>query len=202
MSDTVLKQLPVATASQRVQNDTILAGPATHIPCDSGGSEAYAKSSVFSRAGGRKTKRRRANAAVYDKADAECSLIVSLYFDGISLSKVSQMMGRSLDYVSRVFHSPRGRLLVNEKKRSRDSLAEQLQERMAYAAQQSLDNIIALANGAGSEAVKLRANEYVTDKALPAAPRGAVVQVNIGDDAIQLALQALAEIDAAEVNPK
>ena len=162
-----------------------------------GSTDAFVKSARFSRPGGRKSSRKRMDAAVYDKADAECELVVSLYFDGLSLSKIAQMLGRSIDFVSRVFHSPRGKLMVNQKKRSRDTLAEQLQDRVAYAAQNALDNIITLANQAGSEAVKLRANEYIVDTALPQKANGVGLQVNIGDDAIALALRALQEVDNA-----
>jgi uncharacterized glyoxalase superfamily protein PhnB len=163
------------------------------------GTEAYLKSSVFSREGGRRTGRKRKAAAVYDRADAEVDLIVAMYFDGLSLSHIARMLGRNIDYVSRVFHSPKGRMLTNQRKQARNQLAEELQDRIAYAAQKSLDNIIAMADRATSESVRLRANEYITDKALPQAPRGSVTQVNIGDDAIELALRALAEVDAPQI---
>lgn len=138
--------------------------------------------------------------ATADRADAEVDLIVALYFDGLSLSKIGAMLGRPVEYVSRVFHSPQGKLLVNQQKRTRQQLAAEIQDRVAYAAQGALDKIIELAQCAGSEAVALRASETILDKALPQHKGGPAVQVNIGDDAIDLAVRALREVD--EYKPK
>lgn len=172
-------------------------GVLTHAADAAGATDSFLKSARFSREGGRKTAKRRTHAGVYDKADAEVELIVSLYFDGLTLSKIARMLGRSIDYVSRVFHSPRGQQIVRLRKRERNELAEELQDRVAYAAQASLDNIIAIANAeSGSESVRLRANEYIVDRAMPVQARGAAVQVNIGDGAIELAMAALKEVDA------
>jgi len=156
--------------------------------------DAYIKQDVFGRVGGRRSTRERNKAGVYARADAEVDLIVQLYFDGITLTKIARMLGRSIDYVSRVFHSPRGRMLVLAQKKDRNQLVEELQDRIAYAAQQALDNIIELANNAASEAIKLNANERLLDEALPKQRIGAAVQVNIGDDAIATALRALDEV--------
>lgn len=156
--------------------------------------DAYIKQDVFSRVGGRRTTRERNRAGVYARADAEVDLIVQLYFDGLTLTKIARMLGRGVDYVSRVFHSPRGRMLVLAQKRDRKELTEELQDRVAYAAQQALDNIIELANNAASEAVRLNASGKLLEEALPKQRTGLAVQVNIGDDAINNALNALAEV--------
>jgi hypothetical protein len=181
--------LPTAIPSQRIQR-TLDATP------DS--TDAYVKQDVFGRAGGRRSTRERNKAGVYARADAEVDLIVQLYFDGLTLTKISRMLGRSIDYVSRVFHSPRGRMLVLSQKKDRQQLTEELQDRIAYAAQNALDNIIELANNAASEAVRLSANERVLDDALPRQRVGAAVQINIGDDVIATALRALDEVTRRE----
>ena len=184
--------LPTAIPSQRIQR-TLDATP------DS--TDAYVKQEVFNgigRTGGRKSTRERNKAGVYARADAEVDLIVQLYFDGLTLTKISRMLGRSIDYVSRVFHSPRGRMLVLSQKKDRQQLTEELQDRIAYAAQNALDNIIELANNAASEAVRLSANERVLDDALPRQRVGAAVQINIGDDVIATALRALDEVTRRE----
>jgi len=144
----------------------------------------------------RKTGREFKEYALQDRAEAEVDLIVALYFDGLSLSKIAQMLGRPVEYVSRVFHSPKGKMLVNQQKRTRQELASEIQDRVAYAAQGALDKIIELAQCASSEAVALRASETLLDKALPQPARGAAVQVNIGDEAIDLAVRALREVDS------
>lgn len=161
--------------------------------------EAYVKSDSFGHKGGRRSSRERNKAGVYARADAEVDLIVQLYFDGLTLTKIARMLGRSIDYVSRVFHSPRGRMLVLGQKRDRQQLTEELQDRIAYAAQQALDNIIELANNAASEAIKLNANERILDEALPKQRTGQMVQVNIGDDIIAVALRALDEVRNREL---
>jgi len=181
--------LPTAIPSQRIQR-TLDATP------DS--TDAYVKQDVFGRVGGRRSTRERNKAGVYARADAEVDLIVQLYFDGLTLTKISRMLGRSIDYVSRVFHSPRGRMLVLSQKKDRQQLTEELQDRIAYAAQNALDNIIELANNAASEAVRLSANERVLDDALPRQRVGAAVQINIGDDVIATALRALDEVTRRE----
>jgi len=181
--------LPTAIPSQRIQR-TLDATP------DS--TDAYVKQDVFGRAGGRRSTRERNKAGVYARADAEVDLIVQLYFDGLTLTKIARMLGRSIDYVSRVFHSPRGRMLVLSQKKDRQQLTEELQDRIAYAAQNALDNIIELANNAASEAVRLSANERVLDDALPRQRVGAAVQINIGDDVIATALRALDEVTRRE----
>jgi AraC-like DNA-binding protein len=160
--------------------------------------DAYIKQDVFGRAGGRRTLRERNKAGVYARADAEVDLIVQLYFDGLTLTKIARMLGRSIDYVSRVFHSPRGRMLVLAQKKERHVLVEELQDRVAYAAQQALDNIIELANNAASEAIRLNANERILDDAMPKQRIGAAVQINIGDDVIATALRALDEVARRE----
>jgi predicted transcriptional regulator len=177
--------LPETTPNQRIQR-TLDATPAT--------TDAYVKQDVFGRVGGRRSTRERNKAGVYARADAEVDLIVQLYFDGLTLTKIARMLGRSIDYVSRVFHSPRGRMLVLSQKKDRQQLTEELQDRIAYAAQQALDNIIELANNAASEAIRLNANERLLNEALPKQKIGAVVQVNIGDDIIANALRALDEV--------
>ena len=181
--------LPTAIPSQRIQR-TLDATP------DS--TDAYVKQDSFGRVGGRRSTRERNKAGVYARADAEVDLIVQLYFDGLTLTKISRMLGRSIDYVSRVFHSPRGRMLVLSQKKDRQQLTEELQDRIAYAAQNALDNIIELANNAASEAVRLSANERVLDDALPRQRVGAAVQINIGDDVIATALRALDEVTRRE----
>lgn len=181
--------LPSANPSQRIQR-TLDATPDT--------TDSYIKQDVFGRAGGRKSTRERNKAGVYARADAEVDLIVQLYFDGLTLTKIARMLGRSIDYVSRVFHSPRGRMLVLSQKKDRMQLTEELQDRIAYAAQQALDNIIDLANNAASEAIKLNANERILDEALPKQRTGAAIQVNIGDDIIAAALRALDEVSRRE----
>lgn len=143
----------------------------------------------------RKTSREFKEYALQDRAEAEVDLIVALYFDGLSLSKIAVMLGRPVEYVSRVFHSPQGRLLVNQQKRTRQQLASEIQDRVAYAAQGALDKIIELAQTSTSDAVALRASETLLDKALPQPSRVAAVQVNIGDEAIDLAVRALREVD-------
>lgn len=177
--------LPDPTPSARIQR-TLDATP------DS--TDAYVKQDVFGRVGGRRSTRERNKAGVYARADAEVDLIVQLYFDGLTLTKIARMLGRSIDYVSRVFHSPRGRMLVLSQKKDRQQLTEELQDRVAYAAQQALDNIIELANNAASEAVRLNASGKILDEALPKQRFGSAVQVNIGDDAIATALRALDEV--------
>jgi hypothetical protein len=134
--------------------------------------------------------------ATAERADAEVELIVTLYFDGLSLTKIGAMLGRPVEYVSRVFHSPKGKMLVNQQKRTRQQLAAELQDRTAYAAQSALDRIIELAQAAGSEAVSLRASEKIVDMAMPQQAVKAAIQVNIGDEAIDLAVRALREVDS------
>lgn len=181
--------LPNAHMSERIQR-TLDATPTS--------TDAYVKQDVFSRAGGRKSTRERNKAGVYARADAEVDLIVQLYFDGLTLTKIARMLGRSIDYVSRVFHSPRGRMLVLSQKKDRQQLTEELQDRIAYAAQNALDNIIELANNAASEAIRLNANERLLDDALPRQRGGTAVQINIGDDVIATALRALDEVTRRE----
>jgi hypothetical protein len=89
-------------------------------------------------------------------------------------------------------------MLVLSQKKDRQQLTEELQDRIAYAAQNALDNIIELANNAASEAVRLSANERVLDDALPRQRVGAAVQINIGDDVIATALRALDEVTRRE----
>lgn len=155
-----------------------------------GSTNAYVKSDCFNR----RSARERNKAGVYARAEAEVDLIVQLYFDGLTLTKIARMIGRSVDYVSRVFHSPRGRMLVVGQKKDRAQLVEELQDRIAYSAQQALDNIIELANNAASEAVRLNASGRLLEEALPKQRVGTAVQVNIGDDAIATALRALEEV--------
>jgi predicted transcriptional regulator len=181
--------LPDPTQNARIQR-TLDATPAT--------TDAYIKQDVFGRVGGRKSARERNRAGVYARADAEVDLIVQLYFDGLTLTKIARMLGRSIDYVSRVFHSPRGRMLVLAQKKDRSQLVEELQDRVAYAAQQALDNIIELANNAASEAIRLNANERILDDAMPKQRGGAAIQINIGDDVIATALRALDEVARRE----
>ena len=183
--------LPDINPNQRIQR-TLDSTPES--------TEAYIKQDVFGRAGGRRSTRERNKAGVYARADAEVDLIVQLYFDGLTLTKIARMLGRSIDYVSRVFHSPRGRMLVLSQKKDRQQLTEELQDRVAYAAQQALDNIIELANNAASEAIRLNANERLLDEALPKQRLGAAVQINIGDDVIATALRALDEVSRRQAD--
>lgn len=129
-------------------------------------------------------------------ADAEAELVVSLYFDGYTLTKVGEMLGRPASWVSSVFHSPVGKLVQQRLKRTRNELAAQIQERVAYAAQGALDEIITLAQGADSEAVRLHAAQDLVDRSGAGAPvaRGGI-QVTIHADAMALAVQAIREVD-------
>jgi hypothetical protein len=89
-------------------------------------------------------------------------------------------------------------MLVLSQKKDRQQLTEELQDRIAYAAQNALDNIIELANNAASEAIRLNANERLLDDALPRQRGGTAVQINIGDDVIATALRALDEVTRRE----
>jgi hypothetical protein len=116
---------------------------------------------------GRKRKRRNNKVeAIQERAAAEVGLIVHLYLEGHSFRKIAARLGRNRWYVSNVFYSPLGQREVARYKTSRESLAEQLNDNVLYAAQRALDEIIALASSAQSEAVRLKASECIVDKAL------------------------------------
>ena len=133
------------------------------------------------------------------RADAEAPLIVALYFEGLSLSAIGRRMGRPVEYVSRIFHSNVGTMEVLKIKKSRSELQEQLQDRITYAAQNALDEIISLSTNADSEAVRRLAAKDIVDKSLEIAgvtgrAKGAQIQVNIGDDAMALAMNVMKEL--------
>jgi hypothetical protein len=141
--------------------------------------------------------------ATEKRADAEAPLIVALYFEGLSLSAISRRMGRPVEYVSRVFHSPAGEVEITKRKKARASLQEELTDRITFAAQNALDEIINLSQNADSEAVRRLAAKDIVDKSLEIAGvgvnKGTRIQVNIGDDAMALALNTMREL---HVNPE
>jgi hypothetical protein len=147
------------------------------------------------------------NAGAYatdKRADAEAPLIVALYFEGLSLSAIGRRLGRPTEYVSRVFHSQCGDVEVLKQKNTRSKLQEELQDRITYAAGAALDEIISLSQNADSEAVRRLAAKDLLDKSLDIAgvgqrDRGVKVQVNIGDDAMALAMNVMREL---HVNPQ
>jgi hypothetical protein len=133
------------------------------------------------------------------RGDAEAPLIVALYFEGLSLSAIGRRLGRPTEYVSRVFHSQVGDVEVLKQKKSRAQLQEQLSDRITYAASAALDEIIHLSQNADSEAVRRLAAKDIVDKSLEIAgvgirDRGTRVQVNIGDDAMALAMNVMREL--------
>jgi len=137
--------------------------------------------------------------AIDKRADAEAPLVVALYFEGLSLSAIARRMGRPVEYISRIFHSNVGAMEVLKVKKSRTELQEQLQDRITYAAQSALDEIISLSTNAESEAVRRLAAKDIVDKSLDIAgvtgrAKGAQIQVNIGDDAMALALNVMREL--------
>src|SRR3990170_8028333 len=148
-----------------------------------------------------RTRKRRNNKieAIQERAAAEVGLIVHLYLEGHSFRKIAARLGRNRWYVSNVFYSPLGQREVARYRTSRESLAEQLNDNVLHAAQRALDEIIALAVGAQSETVRLRASECIVDKALECsnAASGASVQVNVGDDALRIAMDTIREIESA-----
>lgn len=137
------------------------------------------------------------------RGEAEAPIIVTLYFEGLSLSAIARRMGRPVEYVSRVFHSPAGEVEIAKRKKARATLQEELTDRITYAAQSALDEIIHLSQNAESEAVRRLAAKDIVDKSLDIAgvgrDKGTRIQVNIGDDAMALALSTMKEI---QVNPE
>lgn len=136
--------------------------------------------------------------ATEKRGDAEAPIIVALYFEGLSLSAIARRMGRPVEYVSRVFHSPAGEVEIAKRKTARATLQEELSDRITYAAQNALDEIIHLSQNAESEAVRRLAAKDIVDKSLDIAgvgrDRGTRVQVNIGDDAMALAMSTMREL--------
>jgi hypothetical protein len=122
-----------------------------------------------------------------------------LYFEGLSLTAIARRMGRPTEYVSRVFHSPAGEVEVAKRKVARATLQEELSDRITYAAQNALDEIISLSQNAESEAVRRLAAKDIVDKSLEIAGvgrnNGTRVQVNIGDDAMSLAMNTMRELN-------
>jgi len=141
--------------------------------------------------------------AVDKLMDAEAPMIVALYFEGLSLTAIARRMGRPVETVSRTFHSQVGDVEVLKQKKSRAQLQEQLSDRITYAAGFALDEIISLSRDAESEAVRRLAAKDIVDKSLEIAGvgqrRGTQIQVNIGDDAMALAMNVMREL---AVNPK
>jgi hypothetical protein len=136
--------------------------------------------------------------ATEKRADAEAPLIVALYFEGLSLSAIGRRLGRPTEYVSRVFHSQVGDVEVLKQKKTRAQLQEQLSDRITYAASFALDEIISLSQNAESEAVRRLAAKDLVDKSMEIAGvgvrHGTQVQVNIGDDAMALAMNVMREL--------
>lgn len=137
--------------------------------------------------------------ATEKRGEAEAPLIVALYFEGLSLSAIARRLGRPVEYVSRVFHSQVGEVEILKIKKTRSELQEQLNDRITYAASAALDEIIALSQNADSEAVRRLAAKDIVDKSLEIAgvgvrDRGTRVQVNIGDDAMALAMNVMKEL--------
>ena len=141
--------------------------------------------------------------AIQERAAAEVGLIIHLYLEGHSFRKIATRLGRNRFYVSNVFYSPLGQREVARYKTSRESLADQLNDNVLHAAQRALDEIIALAAGAQSEAVRLKASECIVDKALGGgnAASGSSVQFNVSDDALRLAINTLEEINGKVTPP-
>jgi hypothetical protein len=144
--------------------------------------------------------------ATEKRADAEAPLIVALYFEGLSLSAIARRMGRPIEYVSRVFHSPQGEVEVLKRKKARASLQDELSDRITYAAQSALDEIINLSQNAESEAVRRLAAKDIVEKSLEIAgvgrSKGNMVQVNIGDEALLAAMNVMREINVSPQQEK
>jgi hypothetical protein len=125
-------------------------------------------------------------------------LVVALYFEGLSLSAIGRRLGRPVEYVSRIFHSQVGEVEVLKQKKTRAELQEQISDRITYAAGYALDEIISLSQNAESEAVRRLAAKDIVDKSLEiagvGAKRGTQIQVNIGDDAMALAMNVMREL--------
>ena len=139
------------------------------------------------------------------RGDAEAPLIVALYFEGISLSGIARRMGRPVEYISRVFHSPAGEVEIAKRKQARATLQEELQDRITYAAQSALDEIIHLSENAQSEAVRRLAAKDLVEKSLDISGvgqrKGTQIQVNIGDEAIAFAMTVMREMKEAHKVP-
>jgi len=116
-----------------------------------------------------------------------------MYFEGNSLTRIAQLLGRPRDYVSRCFHSDAGRMAQARYRRER----EELRERAIYAAQGALDEIIRLATSGTSEAVRRLAAKDILDLA-ELAPKSAGVTFHVSDEAIARLCNVLREAGGAE----
>jgi len=136
--------------------------------------------------------------ATDQRRDAEAGLIVALYFEGLSLTAIARRLGRPKEQISAVFHSAVGQVEVIKQKKSRAELQEQISDRITYAAGFALDEIISLSQNAESEAVRRLAAKDLVDKSLEIAGvgqrKGSQIQVNIGDDAMALAMNVMREL--------
>ena len=130
------------------------------------------------------------------------ALIVYLHLQGYSFRKIAARLCRDRLYVSNVFNSTLGQQEVAKYQARCNELARALHEQVVYAAQQALDEIIALATRAESEAVRYKAAECIVSKALDdGKPQGGNVQVKVSEGALRLALNTLEEMNATRNPP-
>lgn len=136
------------------------------------------------------------------RASAEAGLIVQMYFQGYSLTRIGEMINRPIEYVTRTFHSDDGRIEQAKYKRQRAELRDEIRDRATYAAQGALDEIIKLSSSGASEAVRRLASKDILDIAEvgPAqVVRGGTV-VNIGDEALSRMCEVMRELTAPTVD--
>ena len=164
------------------------------------GTEPSVNGAILQRPHQGRIRKRRNNRveAIQQRAAAEAVIIAHLYLEGLSFRKIAARLGRDRWYVANVFYSPVGQREVTKQKTSRESLADQLHDRVLSAAQRALDEIIALSVNAQSESVRLKASECIVEKALEdgKVASGNSVHVTVDDHALRLAVRTLEEMKA------
>lgn len=136
------------------------------------------------------------------RSDAEAALVVQMYFEGYSLTRISQLINRTIEYTSKCFHSDEGRIEQTKYKRNRQELREEIRDRATYAAQGALDEIIRLSSSGTSEAVRRLASKDLLDIAEvgPAQVIKGGTVVNIGDEALAKMCEVMRELTAPTVD--
>lgn len=135
------------------------------------------------------------------RQDAEAPLIVQLYLEGNSFTRIAELLNRPVEYVSRSFHSDVGQAAYRTHLKQASEIRQELKDRAVFAAQAALDQIIALSQNASSEAVRRLAAKDVLDAAeiVPKTPTGGMKTLIIGDEAIARLCSVINELHAPTI---